>query len=51
MKLKVPQDYRDLRRQAYPAISDQLDTIFHEGVEKWREDIAAIKAKYPKPTE
>jgi len=28
-----------------------LDSIFHEGVEGWKDTIQAIKVKYPKGTE
>lgn len=39
----------DLARQAeYPPIEDQLDKIYHSGVNAWKADIKAIKDKYPK---
>ena len=41
--------YKDERKAAYPSIEDQLDKIFHEGVDAWKADIQAIKNKYPKP--
>lgn len=40
--------YKDLRAQAYPSIPDQLDTIFHVGLDGWKEQIQAVKTKYPK---
>lgn len=40
--------YKDLRAQAYPSIADQLDTIFHTGLDGWKEQIQATKDKYPK---
>lgn len=40
--------YADKRRAAYPSIADQLDTIFHQGIDGWKADIQAIKDKYPK---
>lgn len=46
--------YRELRAAEYPAIGDQLDMIYWDkvnGSNIWMETIAAIKAKYPKPTE
>lgn len=46
--------YRELRAAEYPAIGDQLDMIYWDkvnGTNTWQETIAAIKAKYPKPTE
>lgn len=41
--------YKDERKAAYPSIEDQLDKIFHEGIDAWKADIQAIKNKYPKP--
>ena len=32
----------------YPPIQDQLDKIYHSGVNAWKADIKAIKDKYPK---
>ncbi len=40
--------YAELRAKAYPSIPDQLDTIFHDGLDAWRAGIQAIKNKYPK---
>lgn len=40
--------YKDLRAQAYPSIPDQLDTIFHGGVDGWKATIQTVKDKYPK---
>ena len=37
------------RRDAYPSIAEQLDQIYHEGIDAWKETIAAVKAEYPKP--
>ena len=42
-------DYIAKRTNAYPSIEDQLDKIFHEGIDAWKADIQAIKNKYPKP--
>ena len=41
--------YKGLRAAEYPAIVDQLDTIFHDGLDAWKEQIQAVKDKYPKP--
>jgi hypothetical protein len=35
---------------AYPSIADQLDKIFHDGIEAWKTDIQAIKDDNPKPS-
>ena len=34
----------------YPSIGEQLDYIYHNGIDKWKTDIVdPVKAKYPKP--
>jgi len=41
------------RKAAYPAIEDQLDMLFWDsmtGRSDWKEMIAEIKSKYPKPS-
>lgn len=43
--------YAEERRAAYPSIADQLDKIYHEGVDAWRADIQAVKEQFPKPGE
>tara|TARA_B100000927_G_scaffold281122_1_gene266342 strand:+ start:875 stop:1510 length:636 start_codon:yes stop_codon:yes gene_type:complete len=40
--------YTDARRAEYPPIEDQLDKIYHSGVNAWKADIKKIKDKYPK---
>ena len=45
----VPPTYQELRAAAYPSIADQLDTIYHEGVDAWKATITAVKQEYPKP--
>jgi hypothetical protein len=42
-------DYIDKRAAAYPSMEDQLDKIFHEGIDAWKADIQAIKDAHPKP--
>ena len=44
----VQPSYADLRRPEYPPIEDQLDKIYHSGVNAWKAQIKAIKDKYPK---
>ena len=36
------------RRKEYPAIVDQLDDIYHNGIDGWKATIKAVKDKYPK---
>lgn len=42
------QAYVAKRQAEYPAIADQLDTIFHDGLDAWKAQIQAVKDKYPK---
>ena len=43
------QDYARKREEEYPKIGDQLDKIYHEGIDAWKADmITPIKNKYPK---
>jgi hypothetical protein len=41
--------YKDLRAKEYPAITDQLDYIYHNGIDAWKTNmIDPVKTKYPK---
>jgi hypothetical protein len=40
--------YSELRAAAYPPIVDQLDTIFHGGLDAWKAEIQAVKTQFPK---
>ena len=40
--------YTQARAAEYPSIVDQLDKIYHEGIDAWKADIKVIKDKYPK---
>ena len=43
------QEYARNRGAEYPTVKDQLDYIFHNGVDKWKENIVQpVKDKYPK---
>ena len=42
-------EYQRKRKEEYPSWEDQLDKIFHSGIDAWKADIKAIKDKYPKP--
>ena len=42
-------EYQRKRAAAYPSIADQLDTIYHNGIDAWKAEIAAVKTEYPKP--
>ena len=41
--------YKEQSASAYPSIPDQLDKIYHEGIDAWKAQIAAVKQEYPKP--
>ena len=41
--------YQRDRVSAYPSIPDQLDKIYHSGIDEWKKDIKAVKDKFPKP--
>ena len=40
--------YKEQRAMAYPSIADQLDQIYHEGIDAWKATIQAVKDRYPK---
>ena len=40
--------YQELRAAAYPSIADQLDTIYHSGIDAWKATITAVKQEFPK---
>jgi len=42
--------YQRDRAKEYPSIADQLDDIYHNGIDAWKETIKATKDKYPKPS-
>ena len=42
------QSYARSRKAEYPAIADQLDDIFHNGIDGWKATIQVTKDKYPK---
>ena len=58
MKIKSKQRWQNLklhminynrdRQVAYPSIEDQLDEIYHNGIDGWKTKIKTIKDKYPK---
>ena len=40
--------YARNREAEYPSIVDQLDDIYHNGVDEWKKTIKVVKDKYPK---
>ena len=43
-----PDTYKYQRAKAYPSIPDQLDLIYHQGLDAWKAAIEAVKNQYPK---
>jgi hypothetical protein len=43
-----PDEYKYKRELEYPTIVDQLDDIYHNGIDGWKTTIQAVKDKYPK---
>ena len=41
--------YKSKRAAEYPSIVDQLDDIYHNGIDGWKTTIKAVKDKYSKP--
>lgn len=51
-ELRIDYDSKQYQRDraaAYPSWQDQLDNIFHNGIDAWKADIQAIKDQFPKP--
>ena len=40
--------YVEKRKSEYPTIPDQLDDIYHNGIDAWKATIKVTKDKYPK---
>jgi len=41
-------DYQKKRAAEYPSVVDQLDDIYHNGIDGWKATIKTTKDKYPK---
>ena len=40
--------YKENRAEEYPSIANQLDDLYHNGIDGWKTTIKAIKDKHPK---
>ena len=40
--------YVQKRAAAYPSIADQLDLLYHGGMDAWKAAITAVKEEFPK---
>jgi len=47
---KTAEEYKINRANEYPSIEDQLDNIYHNGIDAWKATIKVTKDKYPKPS-
>ena len=45
---KTANEYKEKRAEEYPSIVDQLDDIYHNGIDAWKATIKTTKDKYPK---
>ena len=43
-----PDEYKYKRQAEYPSTVDQLDDIYHNGIDGWKATIKTTKDKYPK---
>lgn len=43
-----PEAYKAKREAAYPSIADQLDLLYHGGMDAWKAAITAVKEEFPK---
>jgi hypothetical protein len=43
-----PDLYMSKRANEYPSLVDQLDDIYHNGIDAWKATIKVTKDKYPK---
>jgi len=41
-------EYARNRENDYPSIEEQLDDLYHNGIDGWKNTIKAVKDKYPK---
>tara|TARA_R100001082_G_scaffold73691_1_gene42424 strand:- start:865 stop:1140 length:276 start_codon:yes stop_codon:yes gene_type:complete len=42
-------EVQENRRKEYPSTEDQLDDLYHNGLDGWKATVKATKDKYPKP--
>jgi uncharacterized small protein (DUF1192 family) len=50
-RLKAEYEAKEYQRQraaAYPSIADQLDLLYHGGMDAWKAAITAVKTEFPK---
>ena len=47
-RVDINNDYKPKRAAEYPSVVDQLDLIYHSGIDAWKAKIKETKDKYPK---
>ena len=40
--------YKAQRAAAYPSMADQLDLLYHGGMDAWKAAVTAVKEEFPK---
>ena len=45
---EASEGHKAKRKAEYPSIEDQLDDIYHNGIDEWKKTIKAVKDKHPK---
>ena len=48
IEAEATRTYADRREREYPEVVDQLDDIYHNGIDGWKATIKIVKDKYPK---
>ena len=46
---RIANQYQRDRAEQYPSYADQLDTIYHQGLDAWKAEIKKVKDQFPKP--
>ena len=50
IRLQAEYDAKKYQRdRRYPSIGDQLDEIYHNGIDEWKKTIKKVKDAHPKP--
>ena len=44
----IAMQYVEKRKKEYPEIKQQLDEIYHNGIDEWKKIIKAVKDNHPK---
>ena len=47
-KIDEANEYKMKRKKEYPRIEEQLDELYHNGIDGWKAKIKTVKDKYPK---